>query len=135
MPLSVVQYVSSLPSTVLPGLKAVSPPRTLDALTSAPLAAAMLVLNVSLMLFPNSSSLLRIASSTVPWLFGGIFRSSGELCPTELKYIFARLSSDFGAAFVVPQNQPDVMRASASGTVHWLPSSNPTVTFVPFSVI
>ena len=133
-PSSVVQYVLSFSSTVLPGLYAVSFPRTLSANTEAPSAAARLSSNVSAMLSPNSSTLSRIALSTVPLLFGGMFRRNVALFPIDPKYMDPRSEMLFGVFFVVPQNHPDVMRASASGTVHWLPSSKPIV-YPPFELL
>ena len=59
-----------------------------------------------------------MALSTVPSLFGGIFKRSVALFPTDPKYIEPRSVMLFGVFFVVPQNHPDVIRASASGTVH-----------------
>ena len=118
VPSLVVQYVVSLPSTVFPGLYAVSFPRTEFAFTWAPDAAARFVWKVSLILFPNSSTRSRIALSTVPWSFGGTFSNRTELRPTVLKYIFPSSDMLLGVFFAFPQNQPDVIRASASGTVH-----------------
>ena len=127
VPSSVVQYVASSPSTTLPGLKSISFPRTLDAVIVVPSAFTRFVLNVSSRLFPNSVTLSRIAWSTVPWLFGGTFRSIVPLCPTESKYIVASWEIVFGVHLFVPQNHPDVIRPSHSGTVHLLPFSYPFV--------
>ena len=63
---SVVQYVLSSSSTIFPGLNVFAFPLTEETLTEAPCAFAIFVLKVSLIFFPNSSTLFRIASSTFP---------------------------------------------------------------------
>ena len=102
-----------------------SSPRTLEAFIEAFVEAAKLLLNVSSIFFPNSANLSNIAWSTVPSEFGGTFNNNGALWPTELKYIFPKSARLLGVFFLVPQNHPDVIRASASGTVHLLPFSYP----------
>ena len=141
VPSSVVQYVSSFSSVIFPGLNVSAFPLTDDTFTDAPSAFAKFSSNVSLIFFPNSDTRSRIAWSTVPWSFGGTFKSNVALCPTELKYILLNSSIVFGVFFLVPQNHPDVIRASASGTVHLFPFSNPIVappwallSIVPFCV-